>query len=373
VVARRAHNPEVVGSNPTPATNPENENVQPEKLDISLFTLPPEQSYNDIVMASKTDDSNLQSVLTALQKLSPADRQAVIQALQGGPSNQIEKPANGVPDWQSELKLRGLAEGTIELYSRTVRKLIEQYPVPTNREVRAYLAERLKVVTPTKVRNDQKALRSFFNFLEEQGLWVTNPTKGMKLMRVAKVIRKAPPQEDVQRLLAAWQGSDQRLRDRLLIAIFVNTGLRITEACSILRENLDLEECKIKVMGKGRKERTVYFSPAVGDLLREYITTKCRTGKYLFPADNKLGYQGIRSLEKTFRRLCKRLGIKPITPHMLRHYFATHALKNGARIEVISRLLGHASVAITDQVYVHIGEQEAEDEARKYAPLSKEE
>jgi integrase len=157
----------------------------------------------------------------------------------------------------------------------------------------------------------------------------------------------------------------------LLIVIFMNTGLRNTEACSILRDNLDLKGGQIKVMGKGRKERTVYFSPAVGDLLWEYISKQPKGKKYLFPANNELGYQNIRTLEKTFRRMCKKLGIKPITPHMLRHYFATRALKNGARIEVISRLLGHSSVAITDQIYVHIGEQEAEDEARKYASLSK--
>ncbi|MGD0794697.1 MAG: tyrosine-type recombinase/integrase [Dehalococcoidales bacterium] len=322
-------------------------------------------------MKNKASGSNLQTILTDLQALSPADRQAIAQMLQSGPASILKKPGDGVTDWQSELRLRGLAEGTIELYSRTVRKLLERYPAPTNREVRAYLAERLKVVTPTKVRNDQKALKSFFGFLEEQGLWLANPVKGMKLMRVAKVTRQAPPADDVDKLLKAWQGSDQRLRDRLLIAIIVNTGLRITEACSILRDNLDLKECKVKVMGKGRKERTAYFSPAVADLLREYISKKCgKNDKYLFPADNKLGYQGIRCLEKTFRRICSRLGIKPITPHMLRHYFATNALRNGARIEVISRLLGHSSVAITDQVYVHIGEQEAEDEARKYAPLS---
>jgi integrase len=369
VVARRAHNPEVVGSNPTPATK--DTNAAPQEIEgLFSFHLRPD-IYNGDIMGSKKNEPNLQSILTTLQKLSPSEKQAVLQMLQSGPASILKSPADGLQDWQSDLKLRGLADGTITLYSRTVRKLLEQYPNPTSREIRAYLAERLKVVTPTKVRNDQKALKSYFNFLEEQGLWLTNPVKGMRLMKVAKVIRKAPPTEDVQRLLESWQGSDQRLRDRLLIAIFVNTGLRITEACSILRENLDLKGGQIRVLGKGRKERMVYFSPSVGDLIKEYISKQSRNEKYLFPADNKLGYQGIRSLEKTFRRLCQKLAIKPITPHMLRHYFATNSLKNGARIEVISRLLGHSSVAITDTVYVHIGEQEAEDEARKYAPLSK--
>ncbi len=184
----------------------------------------------------------IQSILSSLQQLSLADRQSIIQSIQSGPTSLLGKPAEGYNDWLCDLRLRGLSHGTIELYSRTVRKLLERYTAPTNRDVRVYLAERLNAVTPTKVRNDQKSLKSFFGFLEEQSMWVSNPTKGTKLMKVAKIIRKAPPQEDVQKLLAAWQGSQNRLRDRLLIAIIVNTGLRISEACSIQRDNLDLKD-----------------------------------------------------------------------------------------------------------------------------------
>jgi hypothetical protein len=150
VEARRAHNPKVVGSSPTPATN----EIEAGQIG-SAFSFAPEESYNNGMANSQVDDSNLQSILTALQKLSPADRQAVIQALQSGPVSILEKPADGVGDWQNDLRLRGLAEGTITLYSRTVTKLLEQNPIPTNRTVRAYLAERLKVVTPTKVRKSK--------------------------------------------------------------------------------------------------------------------------------------------------------------------------------------------------------------------------
>ncbi|GAI54939.1 unnamed protein product, partial [marine sediment metagenome] len=81
-------------------------------------------------------------------------------------------------------------------------------------------------------------------------------------------------------------------------------------------------------------------------------------------------YQGIRSVDKTFRRICKRLDIKPITPHGLRHYFATYAIKNGAKLELISKILGHASVGITADVYRTVKQDEIQAEHRKYSPLA---
>jgi len=151
----------------------------------------------------------------------------------------------------------------------------------------------------------------------------------------------------------------------------VDTGLRLSEACSIKRENVDLDNLQVKVEGKGKKERVVPISPVVVDRLREYINKENPQGEYLFPANNKLGYQGIRSVERTFTRLCKRLGIKPaISPHHLRHYFATYALKNGAKLEIVSRILGHASVGITGDVYRTVRQDEIQAEHKKYSPLA---
>jgi integrase/recombinase XerD len=365
VEARWAHNPKVAGSNPAPATK-ENEADSIE----SAFSFALEKSYNNLAMESKVNGSNLKSVLAALQKLPQADRQRIIEALQSKPSSLLEKPADGYNDWQNELRLRGLASGTLALYGRTVRKLLERYPTPTARDVRAYLTERLGIVTPAKVRNDEKSLKSFFNFLEEQGLWLDNPVRGMRLMRVKKVIRQAPPAVDVNKLLQAWQGSSQRRRDRLLIALFVDTGVRISEGCSIKQENVDLDNFQIKVEGKGKKERIVPISHTVANQIQEYLEVEKPGGIYLFPAGNKTGYQGIRSLEKTFRRLCKRLQIKPITPHMLRHFFATYTLRNGAKLEVISRILGHASVGITGDTYRHVDQEEIQEEHKKFSPLA---
>ena len=81
-------------------------------------------------------------------------------------------------------------------------------------------------------------------------------------------------------------------------------------------------------------------------------------------------HRGTRSVDRTFRRLCKRLGIKPITPHGLRHYFATYALMNGAKLEIVSKILGHASIGITADVYRTVKQDEVQAEHAKYSPLA---
>jgi site-specific recombinase XerD len=281
----------------------------------------------------------------------------------------LRTPDQGIPEYFNELTVRGLAEGTIKLYLSTVKRFLHHYPLPTSADLRTYLTRRLQQVSPTKVRNDQKALRSFFNFLEEQSLWLNNPTKGMKLIKVNRVIRQAPEKEHVDILLSAWKDSPQRIKHRLFILLFVDTGIRIKEACSLEVKNIYLDRAEIKVAGKGGKERIVPLSPVTVDLMREYLH-RCPHNRYLFPAKSVQGYQSIHNLERTFRRLCDRLGIPRISPHKLRHYFATYALRNGAKLEVISKILGHSSVAITADVYRTVKQDEIREEHQRYSPLS---
>jgi len=255
VVARRAHNPKVAGSNPAPATK--------------SIIKPVSQEAGFIV--SKGND--LSGLLSKIAQLPQSDRQLLGSLIQSKLASILATPADGMQDWQNELNIRGLSPRTVKLYTCTIKKVFEQYPNTTNQTVRAYLADRLVKVSPTKVRNDQKALKSFFNFLEEQGLWLDNPVKGMKLLRVAKVIRQAPEKEDVDKLLKAWHSSKRRLKERLFIALFADTGIRLTEACSIQRQNVFIDRQEIKVLGKGKKERIVPVSPVVVDLLKQYLET----------------------------------------------------------------------------------------------------
>jgi integrase/recombinase XerD len=318
------------------------------------------------------------SLLNEIAKLSQEEREQLSTLIQGKTSL-LGSPAEGLKDWEAEMVARGLSKGTITMYLRSVKKFLELYPMPTSRDLRNYAVQRKETrydgkpggVSDSKIRNDQKSLRSFFNFLEGEGLWVDNPAKKLRLMKTDKVIRQAPDKENVDKLLDAWRGSQQRLEERLLILIFVDTGLRIREACSIELKNVDLKNSEIKVMGKGRKERIVPISPITKSLIQEYLdkVPGIRGGRYLFATGSLQGYKSIHNLDRTFRRLCKKLGIPRVTPHMLRHYFATYALKNGAKLEVISKILGHASVAITADVYRTVKQDEIKEEHRKYSPV----
>ena len=146
--------------------------------------------------------------------------------------------------------------------------------------------------------------------------------------------------------------------------------MRLSEACTIQKQNVSIDRQEIKVLGKGKKERMLPISPSVVDLLKQYLATQYGDSIYLFPAVNGRGYQDNRIVDRTFKRICERLHIKQITPHGLRHYFATYALRNGAKLEVISRILGHASVGITGDVYRTVKQDEIREEHTRFSPLS---
>ena len=218
---------------------------------------------------------------------------------------------------------------------------------------------------------ERKAFRSFFKFLYSAGLWPTDPTANIKSIKVTYRERELPSESDIAQLLKAeCHRKTDTPKFRLMIILLLDTGLRVTEACSILKANISFKRMEIKVMGKGNKERVVPISPLTASLLRSWLEQD-RHSELLFPADNKLGYWDTCSIEKMLKRTCKRYGLKKITPHQLRHYFATHNLKNGARLEVISRILGHASTAITADIYVHVDREDIHSTHRQFSPLAK--
>ena len=142
----------------------------------------------------------LETLISQIAQLSQHERETLLTLSQSQSVSTLSFPADGIDDWKSHLIARGLAEGTITLYTGTVKKFLSIYPQPSIRDVRNYSVQRLEKVTPTKVRNDQKALRSFFNFLEDKGLWLDNPTKRMQLLKTKKVTRQAPDKEHVDKL-----------------------------------------------------------------------------------------------------------------------------------------------------------------------------
>lgn len=219
----------------------------------------------------------------------------------------------------------------------------------------------------------QKAITSLFKFLSEERLWSEDITAGLKGIKVPRTERYVPPLTDVEKVLAdgGWVRKKDADKMRLLIVLLMETGLRITEAVTIDKDKIDLDARTIEVLGKGNKVRKVPLSEPIVAYLAPYMKEHLSESPYLFPGEGaEMKHWQIHNAEKTLKRACERAGVKPFTPHALRHLFATIALKNGAKLEVVSRILGHASVGITGDVYRHTDMAEMQEEVDRHGPMS---
>ena len=328
-------------------------------------------------------DSGAQDpVIRALGQLSPqsreiasslvrqlAEREGISVPLTA--SQGLQTPAEGMPLWLAKLRAERYSERTIHMYRYLAGRYLAKDPAPTKLGIQRYLADRLGQVSPALVSNERKALASLFGFLHQEGLWPVNPLNGIRHVRVRYRERLCPDIEDVVRVL---EGSCARRKDteklRVLVLLLATTGLRITEAASIRKDGVNLDTLELRVTGKGDKARVVPLLPQTAEALGDYMKRRKGDSPYLFPGDTATGHTSIHNLEKTLRRACARVGVRPFTPHQLRHLYATHMLKNGAKLEIVSRILGHAGVGVTADIYRHIALAELHEEHLRFAPLN---
>ena len=203
------------------------------------------------------------------------------------------------------------------------------------------------------------AIRNFLKYLLKQGHDVLSPDM-IELPRVLRRQIDIVEYRDLERLLAAPSGNGVRvLRDRAILETLFSTGLRISELCALNRY-LDLERGELSVRGKGGKIRVVFFSERAKKVLRDYLVKRTDPDEALFVSFTKAKLPKIigRILPRTIQRLVqfysRKAGIPDrVTPHQLRHQFATDLLMGGADLRSVQELLGHASIATT-QVYTHI-------------------
>jgi len=268
--------------------------------------------------------------------------------------------------WYSEQKLKGLVETTSNSYRRKVEVLLGEYPRPTELDIKRYLAKKQEFgACSGTIANYIKAYRSFFGYLSERGLYNLDP-RCLKLPKIRHKERRVPSDEDVAKLLSVVQSQEDKVAQLLL----VDTGIRVTELASIKLKNIDIEDASIVVNGKGGKTRVVYLSESTIEHLRGY--TRTLSGEYLFPstrADAKGEYRNRTYFEKRLRELCDKVGIERITPHQLRHYFATYTLSRGGDIKAVSEMLGHADVGITLKIYHHTNARAIKDMHQECSPL----
>lgn len=227
-------------------------------------------------------------------------------------------------------------------------------------------AGRSGVITrsPRSVRRAQATLRAFFRFLRLEGKVKENPTDGIETLRVEKRLPRSLSLHEVERLLSSPDRSRPLgLRDAAMLEILYATGIRVSELITLRTENINMEVGYLVCMGKRSKERVVPFGKDAGRVVAAYL------------AESREGLLGGRQTESLFvtargsrltrqafwknlKRHGREAGIKSarLSPHVIRHSFATHLLEHGADLRSVQKMLGHADISTT-QIYTHVNRE----------------
>lgn len=226
--------------------------------------------------------------------------------------------------------------------------------------IRAFLGELFKSHGPTSVARKLSTLRSFFEFGLRQKWIDLNPAREIKSPKIPKKVPKFLTVDEVFSLLAAPKGASVLdLRDKAILELFYASGIRLSELVGLNVENLDMEQGLVRVLGKGNKERVVPMGKKAVEALKVYQEKRKvlldgnleEKGLFLNKSGGRLS---ARAVERMIDKYLKVSGLqKKVTPHILRHTFATHLLNNGADMRGIQELLGHASLSTT-QRYTHV-------------------
>ena len=230
---------------------------------------------------------------------------------------------------------------------------INRYDV---REYLKYLDE-LKLKNSTIARRIS-AIRSFYNYLLSMGIISNNIFNSIRNPKLEKKLPNYLSYEELGDILDSIDISTPTgIRNRLLIEMFYATGCRVSELINIEMSDINFTNKSIRIMGKGSKERIVYYGDYAQIYLNMYLETEFnKDSKYLFLNDKK-DAMSVQDVEVIIRYIVKDLALKThVTPHTLRHTFATHLLNNGADIKSVQELLGHASLNTTG-IYTHVSNE----------------
>ncbi|MGM0482703.1 MAG: site-specific tyrosine recombinase/integron integrase [Patescibacteria group bacterium] len=203
------------------------------------------------------------------------------------------------------------------------------------------------------------ALRSFLKYLMKKGV-KSLPPERIELAKTPERSLDLISSLELERLLSAPDGDDLKSkRDKALLEMLFSTGLRVSELCALSRE-IDFDAGEVSVRGKGDKTRVVFVSDSAREALKEYLESRVDVDDALFVqmSKNLSSERGKnltpRSVERIIQRYARKAGItKKVTPHVIRHSFATDLLQNGADLRSVQALLGHAHIGTT-QIYTHV-------------------
>ena len=273
---------------------------------------------------------------------------------------------------------KGRSVKTIENYDRYLERFLSFSQIKSPDDINDEILRRFRLwlnrqpsQTGTLKKKTQNyyliAIRSFLKYLHKQSVSTLAPER-IELAKVSERSIQLISAEELERLMKAPKGGDvASLRDKAMLELLFSTGLRVSELCSISRD-LDISKDEFSIRGKGEKVRVVFLSSSAREALKKYLAERTDTDDSLFiraggphaARDESLRLTP-RSIERIIARYAIKAGIsKKVTPHVIRHSFATDLLQNGADIRSVQAMLGHANINTT-QIYTHVTDKHLRD------------
>lgn len=263
------------------------------------------------------------------------------------------------------------SENTRNSYAYDLKKLAIFYKEKNiaklkKEEIQEYIRKDTQRSSRTKAHY-LTSFNNFYTYLLDQNIIKMNPCENIKMPKLEKKLPEYLTIEEVDKLLDIKTSTAYDKRNKAMLELLYGSGVRISELCNLTMSNLYLKDEMIKVYGKGSKERIIPINNIAINYLKDYL--EHGRGELLGIKDSEYVFISSRHTKitrqaffKILKKICKEKGIeKNISPHTLRHSFATHLINNGADLRIVQELLGHSDISTT-QIYTHLSNEKIENE-----------
>lgn len=269
------------------------------------------------------------------------------------------------------------SDNTIYSYDSDLNKLNEYYKKKdllklTYNDLIKYI-ESLDDMAPTSISRNISSIKTFYTYFVKTNKILSSPADLIKEPKLGTHLPTYLTNEEINKLLDIDVTDKYSARNKAILELMYASGLRISEVVSLEFKNIDFDDCIVRVVGKGSKERIIPINDVAIEALKNYINNY--RPELLIKGDNNYLFinnhgqpMTRQAIFKIIKKECDRSGItKNISPHTIRHTFATHLLENGADLRVIQELLGHSDISTT-QIYTHISNEKLKSDYKEYFP-----
>ena len=265
-------------------------------------------------------------------------------------------------------KIEGCSERTVQYYQVTIKHFLRAIDTKVQKisteEIRQYLVDYQGIndCSKTTVDNIRRNISSFFSWLEEEDYILKNPMRRIHKIKATQVVKTIISDEEIEKL----RGSCQHARDLAIIDLLYSTGIRVGELVRLNRKDINFNDRECIVLGKGDKERKVYFDAKAKIHLQEYLEMRSDDNDALLVTlDAPHVRLKISGVEIRLRNLGKQANVERIHPHKFRRTMATRAIDKGMPVEQVQKLLGHSQIDTTMQ-YAIVNQSNVKESHRRY-------